>query len=175
MKDAKAEPDLDPRTAACISVAWIIFINKPFYPLYVWGLIGPHAVVSSLGTLAGAPFYAALPFLARRSGYWARVALPIVGLIDTLYATKLLGPASGTELFLLPCALLAIVGFPAREYRAARALIVTIFIAFFAFHGRYGAPLQEFAPADAATLFNLNAFAVASLTAFIGLRFARVE
>ena len=175
MKDAKAEPDLDPRTAACISVAWIIFINKPFYPLYVWWLIGTHAVVPSLGTLAGAPFYAVLPFLARRSAYAARVALPIVGLIDTVYATKLFGPACGTELFLLPCALLAIVGFSAKEFLAARALIVTIFVVFFALHGRYGAPLHEFSAIDSATLFNLDVFAVASLTAFIGLRFARVE
>jgi hypothetical protein len=116
-----------------------------------------------------------LPFLARRSAYAARVALPIVGLIDTVYATKLFGPAGGTELFLLPCALLAIVGFSAKEFLAARALIVTIFVVFFALHGRYGAPLHEFSAIDSATLFNLDVFAVASLTAFIGLRFARVE
>ncbi len=175
MADASATHMPDPRTAACMSVAWIILINKPFYPLYVWWLIGWPAVLPSLGTLAGAPLYAALPFLARRSGYAARVALPLVGLIDTVYATKLFGPSGGTELFLAPCALLAIVGFSASEYLAARALIVVTFVTFFALHGRYGAPLHEFAAADAATLFSLDTFAVASLIAFIGLRFARVE
>jgi hypothetical protein len=166
---------LDGRTAACVSTAWIIVFNKPFYPVYVWALIGRHAAAASLATLLFAPLYAAVPYLARRSARGARLALPLVGLADTLYATKMFGPDAGTELFLFPCALLAIVGFRAREAVASRILTLAVYVAFVALHGRYGAPLQAWAPDESARLFILNAFAVASLTAFIGLRFASVE
>jgi hypothetical protein len=169
-----AEP-LDNRTAACVSVAWIILVNKPFYPLYVWFLVGAHAAALSLATLALAPLYGLVPYLAKRSPWGARLALPLVGVCDTLYNTKLFGAGAGTELFLFPCALLAIVGFSAKDAIASRALVVVIYCVYLGLHGRYGAPLQDWTAADQAGLFPLNAFSAASLTAFIGLRFARVE
>ena len=33
----------DARAAACASTAWILLVNKPVYPLYVWALIGADA------------------------------------------------------------------------------------------------------------------------------------
>jgi hypothetical protein len=164
----------DARTAACVSVAWIVLINKPIYPLYVLGLIGAPAAVASCATLLLAPLYAAVPLIARRSGWSARFALPIVGLADTLYETKVFGPASGAELFLFACALLAIVGFGAAEARFSRGLTIVVFLAYAVLHGRLGAPLEAWSADDAARLLELNAFSVASLTAFIGLRFAAV-
>ena len=162
----------DARTAACVSTAWILLINKPIYPLYVWALIGADAATRSLATLALAPLYAAAPFLARRSALGARIALPLVGLADTVYATKLMGGETGTELFLVACGLLAIVGFSAREATIARALVIVVFLACVGLHGRYGAPLQAWRPDEAASLFTLNFYGAASLAAFIGLRFA---
>ena len=38
----------DARTAACVSTAWLMLINKPVYPLYVWLLIGGDAATRSL-------------------------------------------------------------------------------------------------------------------------------
>jgi len=168
-----SEPS-DARTAACVSIAWLILINKPIYPFYVWALIGADAATRSLGTLALAPLYAAAPFLARRSTRGARIALPLIGLADTLYATKLMGAATGSEFFLVACGLLAIVGFPACEATMARTLVIVVYLAFLVLHGRYGAPLQTWTAAEAATLFTLNLCAAASLAAFIGLRFATV-
>ena len=169
-----SEP-LDGRTAACVSTAWIILVNKPCYPLYVWALIGADAATRSLATLAFAPLYAAIPYLARRSGLAARIALVLVGLVDTIYATKMMGPAAGTELFFFACGLLTIVGFAARDAAIARVLVIVVYLAYVAMHGRYGAPLQNWTPDDAARLFLLNGYAAASLAAFIGLRFAKVE
>lgn len=34
----KAEPDA--LTQATATAAWVILLNKPFYPLYVWRLVG---------------------------------------------------------------------------------------------------------------------------------------
>jgi hypothetical protein len=166
-----SEPD-DPRTAACVSIVWLLLINKPVYPLYVWVLIGSDAATRSLGTLALVPLYAALLFLARRLPRAARIALPLVGLGDTLYATKLMGAQTGTELFFIACGLLAVVCFRASEAAIARALIIVFFLAFAVLHGRYGAPLQPFSAEEAATLFTLNLYGAASLAAFIALRFA---
>jgi hypothetical protein len=166
---------LDSRTAACVSTAWIILANKPFYPLTVWVLVGAHAAALTLATLAFAPFYGLIPYLAKRSAWGARLALPVIGLGDTIYATRLLGAGAGAELFLFPCALLAIVGFSAKDAIASRALVVVIFCVYLGLHGRYGAPLQDWIAAEQAGLFSLNAFSAASLTAFIGLRFATAK
>ena len=113
------DAQIDDRTAACVSTAWIVFVNKPLDPLTVWALIGAHAATLSLATVALAPLYALVPYLAKRSAWGARLALPLIGLGDTLYATKTMGPGAGTELFLFPCALLAIAGFSAREANAS--------------------------------------------------------
>ena len=162
----------DARTAACVSTAWLILINKPMYPIYVWALIGADAAGRSLATLALAPFYAAAPFLARRSPFGARIALPLIGLADTLYATKVIGAETGAELFLAPCGLLAIVGFWAREARIARALVLVVYLACVCLHGRYGAALLPSMEDETARFFTLNLYAAASLAAYIGLRFA---
>jgi hypothetical protein len=98
-----------------LSAAWLILISKPMYPIYVSALLGADAATRSLATLALAPLYAATPFLAQRSACGARIALPLIGLADTLYATKLMGAETGTELFAVACGLLAIAGFSARE------------------------------------------------------------
>lgn len=168
---AEPRPPHDDRTAASVATAWIVLFNKPVYPLYVWWLIGAQAVAASTLTMLSAPLYAAIPFLARRSPFAARLLLPAAGVADTLLATKLFGAAGGTELFLFPCVFLATVAFSTRERAASRGLIAAIFVVFVALHGRFGAPLHEGSAQDAARLFDLNAFAVASLCAFIGLRF----
>lgn len=164
----------DERAQACLAVVWIILANKPLYPLYVWWLLGYDDAIRSLGTLFAAPGFAALIWLARRHAFAMRQGLVWLGLVDTLWATKWFGPAGGTELFLAPCALLAMQGFRASEAIWSRALVIVVFVAFVALHGRYGDPFVAMSLAAPAALFNLNAYAVASLIAFIGLRFARL-
>jgi hypothetical protein len=169
------EPErLQPRTQAAVAVAWVIAANKPVYPLYVWWLAGADAALGTLATMLGAPLYLAVPFLARRSAFGARALLVVVGLVDTLFITKLLGAASATELFLFACALLALVCFEAREHAFSRAATAIVFVSFVVLHGRYGAALNGWSDATAAKLVDLHAYSVASLAAFIGWRFARL-
>jgi hypothetical protein len=165
----------DGRTEACVAVAWLVLVNKPLYPLTVWALIGADAATQSLAALAIAPFYAAVLWLAPRSGYGARVALPIVGLADTTIAAKVFGAGSGAELYLIACGALAVVSFSAREAMTSRALVIAVYAAFVLLQAGLGAPVEVWPPADLARFFALNAYSAASLAAFVGLRFATAK
>lgn len=164
---------LDPTTQATITIAWVIVLNKPFYPVYVWYLVG-NGVVASLGTLLSAPLFLAIPFLARRSPLTARIALPLIGTLDTLFETKLFGSASGTELYFAACIMLVALSFQAHEKWWQRGMAVLVFAVFVFSRNFIGVPLYVWSAPELATLFNLNAFAVASLLAFIALRHAGV-
>ncbi|QFY61143.1 hypothetical protein FZ934_12435 [Rhizobium grahamii] len=171
---ADSRPPLDPLTQATVTVAWVIFANKPFYPLYVWYLVG-NGVTASLGTLLAAPFFLAIPFIARHAPLAARLALPLVGTLDTLFETKLFGTGSGTQLFLAPCIMLAALSFRSEETWWQRGMAAFVFLVFVLSRYAIGAPLHAWSDADLSTLINLNAFAVASLMAFIALRYAGVR
>jgi hypothetical protein len=166
-------PPLDPLTEATVTIAWVIFANKPFYPLYVWYLVG-SGVTASLGTLLAAPFFLAIPFVARHAPLAARIALPLVGAIDTLFETRLFGTGSGTELFLAPCMMLAALSFRAREAWWQRGVAAFTFLAFVFSRHAIGPPLHAWSETDLSILLNLNAFAVASLMSFIALRYAGI-
>lgn len=160
------------RLAASVATAWIVLANKPAYPLYVWWFAG-EGVLASTATMLTAPLYVAVILLARRSGFAARLALAIVGLADTLFETKLFGGASGTELFLAPCALLAALAFGEGETRWSRGLAVLIGAAFAVTHGRFGPPLHPWSAPALVRLASVNAYAVVSLSVFILWRFPR--
>ncbi|SFB62912.1 hypothetical protein SAMN03159496_06110 [Rhizobium sp. NFR07] len=164
---------LDPLTRATVTIAWVICLNKPFYPIYVWYLVG-HGVSTSLGSLLAAPAYLAIPFLARRSPIAARAALPLVGAFDTLFETQLFGQASGTELFFGACIMLVAVSFRADEKWIQRGLAVVVFAVFFLSRHSGGPPYYGWSGADLAALSNLNIFAVACLMAFIAMRYAGI-
>lgn len=164
----------DPLTQATVTVAWVIVLNKPFYPLYVWYLLG-NGVIASFGTLLSAPFFLAIPLIARRFPLAARIALPLVGTFDTLFETKLFGQGSGTELFFTACIMLVALSFRAEEKWWQRGMTALVFAVFMFSRCFIGAPLYAWAASDLAILFNLNAFAVASLLAFISLRYAGTQ
>jgi hypothetical protein len=158
----------DPLTAASVTTAWVVVANKPFYPLYVWGLAGSASALASLWTLAAWPLFAALPLLARRWPLAARAGLPLVGAADSVFAAVMFGEASGVEAFLAPCAALAALSFRSAEARVSWALTALVFLAFAAL--RYAAPAGV-SPLPGG-LVNLNLMSAASLIAFVGLRFA---
>jgi hypothetical protein len=161
----------DPLTSASVTTAWVIVFNKPFYPLYVWWVAGSGVRVSLL-TLAALPLFAALPYVARRAPLAARTGLPLVGVADTAFSTLMFGESSGVEAFFAPCAALAAVSFTAAEAWTSRALTALTFVVFAGL--RFAAPAGVFPwpPSETAGLTNLNLYSAASLTAFIGLRFA---
>ena len=161
----------DPLTAATITIVWVIVLNKPFYPLSIWWLVG-NGVDASLISIASAPFFLAIVFLAKRSSLAARIALPVVGTVDTVFETKLFGTGAGTELFFAACIMLAALSFRAHEKLWQWAVTGFIFAAFLFSRYAIGGALHLWSASDLAILLNFNAFAVACLTAFIALRYA---
>ncbi len=164
----------DGRTRATVTVAWILFINKPIYPLYVWYLVD-HAAAVSLASVIAAPFFLAIPFLARRSPFLARLALPLVGTLDTFFETRLFGTASGTELFFAACIMLVALNFHTHEKKWQCGMAIFVFAVFLLSRNWAGVPLHAWSSNELAALLNLNALAVASLMAFLALRYAGVE
>ncbi len=165
---------LDPLTQASVTVAWVIFVNKPFYPIYIWYLIG-NGFTASLGTLLAAPLFLAVPFLARRAPIAARFTLPLVGTCDTFFETKLFSQNSGTELFYAACIMLVALSFREDEKWRQRGLAVLVFAVVLISRVYIGAPLHAWTEPDLASLFNLNVFAVASLMTFITLRYSGIS
>lgn len=164
----------EPLTAATSLTAFVIGANGPFYPFYLYLMIG-SAALPALLTMFASPFFLAIPFLARRYPRAGRVALPVLGTINTIWCIKLLGMESGVALFLLPCIGLAGLSFTLAERRLSLSLLALPFASFlWQTHGPgMGAPLLSFTPAQDAALRALNIASVGTLTAFIGLVYAR--
>lgn len=164
---------VDPRVAATASIAWLVVINKPVYPLYVWWFVGA-GTAAAWATALSAPLFLAIALGAVRRPLAARFALPLVGAVDTVIATALLGQASGTELFFVPCLLLSLVAFSPEEHRPVRLLVSGLFVVFVVSHEGLGAGIVPWTAEQASRLRDVNILAVASLSAFIGWRFADV-
>lgn len=162
----------EPLAAASVTIAWAVLLNKPFYPLYVWGLVGAPAAMASRVTLFAAPAFAALPWLARRKGFAARMALPLVGIADTLLATTSLGRDTGAAFFLFPCLMLAALVFRTREVWTARAIALLAFLAFAAIEWFVRGNPLALTSEQATRWSNLNFYSVIALSAFIALRFS---
>ncbi len=162
-----------PLTAATCLTACIIGANGPFYPFYLYLSIGAAAVPCLL-TMLASPLFLAIPLLARRHSRAARIALPVLGTLNTIWCVKLLGMASGVALFLLPCISLAALSFTTAERRLSLAVLALPFMFYLwqIYGPGLGAPLLSFTPAQYAALLPVNAASVGTLTAFIGLLYA---
>jgi hypothetical protein len=165
----RAEPS--PQASACAKTAWIIAVNKPVFPLYVWYFTGSGLWAASV-TAITLPLYVGLALLLRSNLTTLRLGTPLLGLCDTVLAVKLFGAASGAELFFFPCLMLATLAAEAGETRTSRALVATIFLVAIALHGHYGAPLHLWSADALERLREVNIFSVASLCAFLGWTFA---
>ena len=162
------------QTTASVAIAWLLVFNKPFYPLYVWWVTG-HGGWQTTITMISMPAFAALPYLAKRNSLWVRAGIPVIGIVDTVLATKLFGPAGGTELFFVPCALLIAIALYRTEWRIAVGLMAMLYIIFVGLRNRYGVPLYIWTGEELSSLLTLNSISVASLVAFIVWRFSRAE
>ena len=164
-------PDSLAKTAGTISL--VVASNQPFYPLYLYAIVGQQAWPSWF-TLLTTPFFIAVPAVARRHSLAGRAMLPIVGVANTVLCVKLIGLATAVELFLLPCILLATILFRPAERIVTIPVLVAPFAAYLALDGKLGAPLQLFGVESYSSIIVLHAFSVASLTALIGILFASI-
>ena len=161
-----------PLAAAGNKVALVLAGNTPFYPIYVVALAGSAGMPWLLMTLFAFPFFLSVPAISRRHPLLGRITLVLAGTMNSVFCTWLLGPRSGTELFLLPCITLASLLFSARERVLMLFMAVLPLGAYYVLHGKYGAPPYLY-PDDAyAALFSMNAISVGTLTIFLGIVFS---
>jgi len=157
----------DPLVRASNVVAMVVAANQPFYPLYVYWLVG-HDVVPSLLTFLSTPFFLAVPAIARWNSRTARAVLVVAGMANTVLVAKIYGQASGVEIFLLPCALIAAAFFRASERAISLGLLAVGVAIFFGLDGRYGTPIGHALPANEKVLAGLHALSAGTLIVFIG-------
>ncbi|MBV8393368.1 MAG: hypothetical protein JOY81_09335 [Alphaproteobacteria bacterium] len=155
-------------------MALLVGSNQPLYPLMLYWMTGAD-VTGIFICFLSAPCFLAVPLIARRSSLAGRVALVVVGSVDTFISVKIYGPSAGNELYLGPCLLLATMLFRKGEQWIALGLTGLVLLGFFALHGRYGASYLAWSAKDYATMMELNIFYVAMLTAFIGLTLGRAR
>lgn len=161
----------DPRAAAANLVALVVAGNQPFYPLYVYYGVS-HTIWPVFLTFLSTPFFLAVPAVARKSSIAGRAMLPLVGMANTVLSAKAFGVASGVELFLAPCLMLAGMLFGLGERWLMLALVVLAGLIFLVLHDRYGMPLHLYGPVEYRSFFRLNALSVITLMGFLGLTLA---
>jgi len=166
LRDFAAHPD--PLAETSNWVALTIGSHLPFWPLYVWWAAGNQSFPSALLTVALAPVFLAIPFLSRRSGLLGRIATPVVGLANTVFTIWVLGMASGTALFLAPCAALAALLFRRTERWVMLALTALPLLVWYALLYHAPVPLHRYGPAAAQRLFSLNAISISVLISLFG-------
>ncbi len=162
----------DTLVSAANSVSLVVASNTPFYPFYVWWSAGSGGMPYVWASLCSFPFFLAVPSVTRRAPMLGRVMLPIIGVLNSVFCTWLLGADSGTELFNLPCILLGGLLFRPSERRTKLAMIGLPIAAVIALHGHYGHPPHLYTDAEYRALFTMNLFSVSTLTGFLALLFA---
>jgi len=163
----------DPLVALANVVALLVASNQPFYPLYLYFLVSER-IEPSFYTFLSTPFFLAVPALARINTLAGRALLPLAGIGNTILCAWLFGVQSAVEIFLIPCAVLALLLFRPRERLVGLAVAGFAFLAFLFLHGRYGAPVVAYDPVQYQALVRLNAMSAAALTCFVALAFSNL-
>lgn len=155
----------DPATRAANLIAVVVGGNSPFYPLYVALLAGWNRPGVWLTVLA-TPFFLSIPLLSRRDPAWSRMSLPLVGAVNTVWCSLLLGSPCRVDLFLLPCLALCALRLPRAGALLLCGVIVLAEIALVEF-GTAG--LLDLTLSESEAVGRLNAISVATLSAVIAL------
>lgn len=158
----------DPMVAACNSIALVVAFNQPFYPFYVRWAVSEN-VWPTLFTFLSTPFFLAVPLLARRSPTAGRALLVLAGIGNTILSTQVLGRASGVEVFLIPCALIAATFFRVSERLIGLALVACAMLAYLALDGVHSGGAVPYTAVEQGAFLRLNAMNAGMLTVFVGL------
>ena len=159
---ARATAHPDPRVAITSKVAMIVVGNQPFYPLYLWLILGRPGWIGC-ATWLTTPVFAAVPIVARRNATAGRVLMCAIGLANTVLCQILLGTASGVGWFALACAALAAASFHRRELWVAVALVAACALVALAAWALIGPPVLPLGAAALASLVKLHLVSVGSL------------
>jgi hypothetical protein len=161
----------DPLAAASNLIALVVVANQPFYPLYLRIFVGDDQGVSLL-TFLSTPFFLATPAVAKHASLLGRAMLPVVGVLNTFFCAKIFGQASGVELFLCPCAMIAGMALRAEERKVMLLILGLAFGGFLVLHNRYGAPLHLFTDEEYARFVSMNAASVGALIGLVALQYS---
>ncbi|KIZ34135.1 MULTISPECIES: hypothetical protein [Rhodopseudomonas] len=153
-------------------IALVLAGNGPFYPIYVALVAGTDGMPWLLLSALSFPFFLMVPAIARRHPLLGRIVLSLVATLNTVFCTWLLGEAAGTELFLLPCAMLASLLFRPSERLLMLLLAGLPVAAYLLLHGNYAAPPHLYSPQASAALFSMNAVSAGMITIFMGIVFS---
>lgn len=161
----------DPRAAIANTVALVIVSNQPFYPLYLYWAVSPVISPTYL-TFLSTPFFAAVPAAMRRSPLLGRSLLLCAGIGNALLCRVAFGAASGVEVFLFPCLVLALLLFRRPERLFAFGFGALVLVAYLLPPEILSTPFHRYEPAEYVALQRLNFLSAASLTALIGWLFS---
>jgi hypothetical protein len=155
-------------------VAIVIAWNQPYYPLYLWWIVGHDAWVGIPDAFSGILFLA-VPAIARRSSILGRMAMVVFSVANVVFCSMMLGEESGVQLLLLPCGKLAAILFTWRERFVMLAMTALPLAAWLLTRGRLDIPPIRFAPEAYASLFTLNAVSAGLLMMFFGWLLAGIS
>jgi hypothetical protein len=162
----------DPLVAASNLIAVIVALDQPFFPVSVRWLVGNDHGASFI-TLFSTPFFLAVPAVARLSSLAGRAMLPIVGICNTLASAQAFGAASGVELFLCPCAMIAGMSLRYSERIAMLAIVGFALGGFVLLHDSAVEVSTLFSSVEYATFVSLNVWSVAALIVFAALNYSK--
>ena len=164
----------DPHVSAGNTIAMVLAWNQPYFPLYLWWIVGRDAWVGIPDAFSGVLFFA-VPAIARRSGILGRIALVVLSVANVVFCSMMLGEAAGVQLLFLPCGMLAAMLFSWRERFVMLAMTALPLVVWLLTRGRLDIPPIRF-PAEAyASLFTLNAVSAGSLMVFFGWLLAGIN
>jgi len=158
----------DPLAEASNWIALTIGSHLPFWPAYVLFTTGRQAWPTALLTAALAPFFLAVPMLSRQGSLLGRMAMPMLGVGNTIFTVWVLGINSGTEVFLFPCAALAALSFRNNERWLMAALTALPLAVWYLLQQHPPTALHRYGPTAAHRLFVLNVFSVAVIVMLFG-------
>jgi len=164
----------NPHVSATNTIAMVIAWNQPYYPLYLWWIVGHDAWVGIPDAFSGILFFA-VPAIARRSGMLGRVAMIVFSVANVVFCSMMLGEAAGVQLLFLPCGMLAAILFTWRERFVMLAMTALPLVAWLLTRGRLDIPPIRFSAVAYASLFTLNAVSSGALMVFFGWLLAGIN
>ncbi len=165
----------DKVTEASNMIALVLACNTPFYPLYLYFILGRAGLPWLLLAAGSFPFFLLTQWIARRNGIWSRIWLSISATLNSLYVTWLLGEASGTALFLIPCISLAVLSFRRREVLPMTLCTALPFVSFYFLQGHFPPPPAVYDTKAYHSLLILNEVSVASISAVLAYVFSKAH
>jgi lysylphosphatidylglycerol synthetase-like protein (DUF2156 family) len=159
--------DEDPLAAGCNKIALVLAGNVPLYPIYLYFSLRHAGLPVILYTLVALPFFAATIPVSKRGSLAGRVWLNFWAVINSIFVTWLLGEASGTALFLIPCLALAVLSFRKAEFWLMAGMVALPYGLLLLTRWHFPAPPVDFSPAQDRSLLTLSEVSVASITVVV--------